>query len=197
VDIGQYLNPGQKIVTLQSLDPIFVDFFLPQKGITKIKVGQKVKLKVDAFPDENFTGEISAINPKVDQGTRNVPVRATVSNPGKKLLPGMFATVTVDIGSSQNYITLPQTAITYNPYGDYVYVVEKGKDAKGNPQLTVKQRLVDTGDTRGDQIAVLKGVKPGETVVIAGQNKLKNNSAVEINNAVKQTDEASPQPVDE
>jgi membrane fusion protein, multidrug efflux system len=197
VDIGQYLNPGQKIVTLQSLDPIFVDFYLPQKDVSRVKVGQKVSLKVDAYPDGNFAGEISAISPKVDQGTRNVPVRATVPNPGKKLLPGMFTTVSLEIGSSRNHITLPQTAISYNPYGDYVYVVIQGKDAEGKPQLTVRQRLVDTGDTRGDQIAVLNGVKQGETVVIAGQNKLKNNTPVEINNSVKLTNEASPQPVDE
>jgi membrane fusion protein (multidrug efflux system) len=197
VDIGQYLNPGQKIVTLQSLDPIFVDFYLPQKDVSRVKVGQKVKLKVDAYPDGNFTGEISAISSKVDQGTRNVPVRATVPNPGKKLLPGMFTTVSVDMGGSRSYITLPQTAISYNPYGDYVYVVSQNKDAEGKPQLIVKQRLIDTGDTRGDQIAVLKGVKQGETVVIAGQNKLKNNTPVEINNSVKLTNEASPEPVDE
>jgi membrane fusion protein (multidrug efflux system) len=197
VDIGQYLNPGQKIVTLQSLDPIFVDFYLPQKYVSRVKVGQKVKLKVDAYPEGNFAGEISAISPKVDMGTRNVQVRATVPNPGKKLLPGMFTTVSVDMGGSRSYITLPQTAISYNPYGDYVYVVSQSKDAEGKPQLTVKQRLVDTGDTRGDQIAVLKGVKPGETVVIAGQNKLKNNTPVEINNSVKLTNDASPQPVDE
>lgn len=197
VNLGQYISPGQKVVTLQALDPIFMDFFLPQKSISKLKVGQKISVKVDAFPGESFTGEVSSINPKVDEGTRNVPVRASIRNQEKRLLPGMFATASVEIGVKQNYITLPQTAISYNPYGDYVYVVINGKDAKGKPQLIVRQRLVDTGDTRGDQIAVLKGVKDGETVVIAGQNKLKNNSTVEVNNSVKLTNEATPTPVDE
>ena len=198
VDLGQYISPGQKIVTLQALDPIFIDFFLPQKDISRVKVGQKISVKVDAFPDKDFMGEISTINPKVDESTRNVLVRASIANPDKKLLPGMFATARVDIGDKQNYITLPQTGISYNPYGNYVYVItEKGKDAKGKPEFKVKQRFVTTGDTRGDQIAVINGIKVGETVVIAGQNKLKNDTPIIINNSIKLSDEAAPNPLDE
>lgn len=197
VNLGQYISPGQKVVTLQALDPIFIDFFLPQKSISRLKVGQKISVKVDAFPNEIFTGEVSSINAKVDESTRNVPVRASIKNPGKKLLPGMFATASVEIGTAQNYITIPQTAITYNPYGDYVYIVTEGKDPKGNPQLKVKQSFIDAGDKRGDQVAIIKGVKEGETVVIAGQNKLKNNTPVEINNKVKISNQASPEPVGE
>jgi membrane fusion protein, multidrug efflux system len=197
VNLGQYISPGQKFVTLQALDPIFIDFFLPQKSISQLKVGQKISVKVDAFPAESFPGEISSINAKVEEGTRNIPVRASIRNPEKKLLPGMFATASVEIGTKQNYITIPQTAITYNPYGDYVYIVNQGKDAKGNPQLIVKQSFIDAGDKRGDQVAILSGVKKGNTVVIAGQNKLKNNTPVEINNSVKISNQASPEPVDE
>jgi membrane fusion protein, multidrug efflux system len=198
VDLGQYISPGQKIVTLQALDPIFIDFFLPQKDISRIKVGQNISVQVDAFPDKDFTGEISTINPKVDEGTRNVQVRASIVNTDKKLLPGMFVTARVVIGDKKYYITLPQTAISYNPYGNYVYVItEKGKDAKAQPELIVKQRFVTTGDTRGDQITVIKGLKEGETVVIAGQNKLKNDTPVIINNSIKLPDEATPMPVDE
>jgi membrane fusion protein, multidrug efflux system len=197
VNLGQYMSPGQKVVTLQALDPIFIDFFLPQKSISKLKVGQKINVKVDTYPDESFPGEVSSINPKVDEGTRNVPVRASIRNPEKKLLPGMFATASVEIGTKQNLITIPQTSITYNPYGDYVYVVIQGKDAKGSPQLVVKQSFIDAGDKRGDQVAILDGVKKGDTVVTSGQNKLKNNTPVEINNSVKISNQASPEPVDQ
>jgi membrane fusion protein, multidrug efflux system len=197
VDLGQYLGPGTVIVTLQALDPIFADFFVPQQAVAQVHLGQTVTVKIDAFKDQTFTGEISAINPKVDTGSRNVQVRATLENHDHKLLPGMYATVDITTGSPQSYITLPQTAITYNPYGDTVYVVEsKGNDADGKPELTARQTFVTVGQTRGDQVAVLKGVEDGDRVVTAGQIKLHNGSVVLIDNSVTPTADAAPVPID-
>lgn len=195
VDVGQYLAPGTVIVTLQSLDPIYVDFTLPQQELSKINVGQKIAVNVDTFPSKVFAGTVSAINSKVDTATRNVQIRATIANPDHRLLPGMFANVTIDVGTRQNYVTLPQTAVTYNPFGSTVYLVDdKGKDAKGQDQLVARQVFVTTGDTRGDQIAVIKGVDVGNTVVTAGQIKLRNGSPLHINNSVQPSDDANPKP---
>ena len=191
VDLGQYLPAGTTIVTLQALDPVYMDFFVPQQSVDRIRLGATVTVKIDAFKDRTFPGEISAINPKVDASSRNVQIRATLKNPDHKLLPGMYATVDIETGSPESYVTLPQTAITYNPYGDTVYVVDdKGTD--GKPQLVARQTFVTTGLTRGDQVAVLKGVRAGETVVTAGQIKLHNGSPVVINNAITPTADASP-----
>ena len=196
VDLGQYLGPGTVIVTLQALDPIYVDFFVPQQAIDQLRLEETVTVHVDAFKGETFTGKISAINPKVDTGSRNVQVRATMQNADHKLLPGMYATVEIATGSPQNYVTLPQTAITYNPYGDTVYVVDKGTGADGKPQLTARQTFITIGPTRGDQVAVLKGVEDGDTVVTAGQIKLHNGSVVLIDNSVTPTADAAPVPID-
>ena len=198
VDLGQYLGAGTVIVTLQALDPIFVDFFVPQQSVDQLKLGQAVAVKIDAFKGQTFSGEVSAINPKVDASTRNVQVRATLKNPDHKLIPGMYATIDISTGAPQTYVTLPQTAITYNPYGDTVYVVdEKGKDASGKPQLVARQNFVTTGATRGDQVAILKGVNEGETIVTSGQIKLHNGSTVLIDNSVQPTADASPNvPID-
>jgi membrane fusion protein, multidrug efflux system len=196
VDLGQYLSAGSVIVTLQALDPIFVDFFVPQQSVDQVRLGQTVTVKVDAFRDKTFTGEISALNPKVDTGSRNLQVRAVLQNPEHKLLPGMYATVEIAIGAPQNYITLPQTAISFNPYGDTVYVVDnKGTDANGKPQLIARQTFVTAGATRGDQVAVLKGVGEGDTVVTAGQIKLHNGSAILIDNSITPTADAAPVPI--
>ena len=130
VDLGQYLSAGTVIVTLQALDPIFLDFFVPQQAVDQVRLGQTVAVKIDAYKDQTFAGEISAINPRVDASSRNVQIRATLKNADHKLIPGMYATVDIATGAPQNYVTLPQTAITYNPYGDTVYIVDsKGADA--------------------------------------------------------------------
>ncbi|MDE2229681.1 MAG: efflux RND transporter periplasmic adaptor subunit [Alphaproteobacteria bacterium] len=198
VDVGQYLAAGTTIVTLQALDPIYLDFTLPQQALAQIRNGQTIAATVDTFPGETFAGTITAINPKVDPATRNVQVRATLANPGHKLLPGMYAKVVIDVGSAQRYVTLPQTAITYNPYGDTVYLVEnQGKDAQGHPLLVAHQTFVTTGSTRGDQIAVLKGIKAGDVVVSAGQMKLRNGAHLIVNNSVEPTDNPNPHPQDE
>jgi membrane fusion protein (multidrug efflux system) len=198
VDLGQYLGAGTVIVTLQALDPIFADFFVPQQSIDQVKLGQAIAAKIDAFPNQTFAGEISAVNPRVDATTRNVQVRATLKNADHKLIPGMYATIDVVVGQPQHYITLPQTAITYSPYGNTVYIVDdKGKDPNGNSQLVARQTFVTTGLTRGDQVAVLKGVNDGETIVTAGQIKLHNGSPVVINNSITPTADAAPLPVDQ
>jgi membrane fusion protein (multidrug efflux system) len=198
VDLGQYLSAGTPIVTLQQLDPIYVDFFLPQQALSQLKVGQTATAKIDAYPDQTFAGEITAINPKIEAGSRNLQVRATLKNPDHKLLPGMYATVDIDSGAPQKLVTLPQTAITYNAYGSTVYLVDdKGKDDKGQPKLQVRQSFVTTGATRGDQVAVLKGVNAGDTVVTAGQMKLRDGAPVAVNNTIKPKDDANPIPLDQ
>jgi membrane fusion protein (multidrug efflux system) len=198
VNPGQYVNPGDKVVTLQSLDLIYADFYLPQQELSRISLRQAVEATTDTYPDRAFTGRITAIDPKVDTATRNVQVEATIANPGHKLLPGMYASVEVKAGAAQRYLTLPQTAVTFNPYGETVFVVEEsGKGPGGKPVLTVRQAFVTTGPTRGDQIAVLKGIKEGDMVVTSGQLKLKNGSRVIIDNKVVPSNEAAPTPKDE
>ena len=193
VNVGQFVTPGTKVVTLQVLDPIYFDFFLPQQAISKLKTEQKVIAKVDTFPGETFEGAISGIDPKVDPATRNVAVRATLYNPGHKLLPGMYGTAEVSAGEPHRYITLPQTAITFNPYGNTVYLVES-KGTKEKPQLIARQTFITTGETRGDQIAVLGGLKEGDMVVSAGQLKLQNGTPLIVNNSIQPTNNPHPTP---
>ena len=198
VDVGQYLEAGTAISTLQALDTVFVDFFLPQQALESLKIGQKVTLKTDAYPAQTFTGDITVINPKVDINTRNVQVRATLNNPDHKLLPGMYATVTIATGLAHRYITLPRTTITFNAFGSTVYRVDaNGQDATGKPKLIAKQSFVTTGDTRGDQIAILTGVNEGETIVTTGQIKLRNGSPVIVDNSIQPSNDATPQPKDQ
>jgi membrane fusion protein (multidrug efflux system) len=225
VDEGQYLQPGTKIVTLQQLDPIFVDFYLPQQALSQIGAGQSVNALSDTFPDLPFKGEIAAIDPLVDTDTRNVQVRATLANPQHKLLPGMFAKVGIEVGEPQRYLTLPQNAVTFNPYGEAVFVVttagkleqenkakeqaesagtDKAKaapaagDAKTDPnQLVVKQVFVTVGPTRGDQIAILKGIEDGQEVVTSGQLKLKTGTPIVVNNTVQPANDSDPKPTED
>jgi membrane fusion protein (multidrug efflux system) len=194
VDVGQYLSAGTQIVTLQQLNPLFVDFYIPQQDLTKIKVGQAVTVSVDAFPGQTFPAEISAINSAVDTTTRTAQIRATVQNDQLLLKPGMFTTVSIAVGEPQNLITLPQAAITYNPYGDTVYVVTTTKGSDGKDSMNAKQQFVQLGDTRGDQVAILKGLNTGDVVVTAGQLKLHQGSIVTINNDVKMSDDPNPNP---
>ena len=197
VDIGQYVNAGMKLVTLQTLDPVYVDFFAPQKSLEKIAPKQKVVLKVDAFPGQQFVGEISSVDPKLDPATRNLQVRATVRNQKKKLLPGMFATVVIASGAPQKFLTLPQTAVSFNPYGNTVFVIEEHKGEEGKTGLVAQQKFVTTGDTRGDQIAILTGIKEGDTVATAGQIKLRSGTPVAVNNSIQPTNDAAPTPKDQ
>ncbi len=191
VNVGQYLNPGDKIVSLQQLDPIYVDFYVPEQAITQLKNGQVVEVRADAFPSTVFQGTITTVNPVVDKDTRNIEIEATVSNPRSELLPGMYASVKVKTGSGKHYLTLPQTAISYNSFGNIVYVIQQ--NGKNKEDLNVIQRFVTTGDTRGDQIMVLRGLKEGEQVVTSGQLKLKNGSRIKIDNSIEPDN--SPDPV--
>jgi membrane fusion protein, multidrug efflux system len=198
VDIGQFLTAGTPIVTLQALDLLLVDFYVPQQALAQLKIGQAVSATVDAYPKQVFGGAIEAINSKVDTGSRNVQVRASLRNPERRLLPGMFATVRVDYGDKSSLITLPQTVVTHNPFGDTVFIVEQsGVDAQGKPRSVVHQRFVKLGATRGDQVAVQSGIKVGEIVVSAGQLKLRNGTEVTINNAVLPANNPNPNPPNE
>ena len=221
---GTYLNSGTVIVTLQQLDPEYVDFFVPQKSLGQVEVGRGANLTLDAFPGKTFRGTVNAVNPRVDTNTRNVEVEARVPNPDRVLSPGMFVNVAIESGSQQRYLTLPQTAIVYNPYGETVYVVRNKsqfdadqaaaaaseadpvdkpaapkKASKGPPALppdtrVVEQTFVTTGPTRGDQVAVLSGLEAGVEVVTSGQIKLKNGAPVHIDNSVKPADNPNPRP---
>ena len=196
VNPGQFLNPGDKIVTLQTIDPIYIDFYLPQKQISGVSIGMVVNVASDAYAGQNFSGKITSISPKIDVATRNVQVQATIPNAKRRLLPGMSARVGVNSGDKKRYLTLPQTAITYNPYGSTVFVVKPGeqKDAKGDGQKVVQQVFVTTGETRGDQVAILKGLQESQEVVSSGQLKLQNGAPVLIDNTVQPANSPNPSP---
>jgi membrane fusion protein, multidrug efflux system len=224
VNPGAYLNSGTMIVTVQQLDPIYVDFHLPQRNLSDLNVGQKVQVTLDAYKGKTFEGTLTAISPKVDADTRNVELEATLPNHDRTLTPGMFANVSVDVGSQQKRLTLPQTAIVYNPYGETVYLVKtkaefdkaqadaakangekkpaepakgagKGGAAGANGgQLVAQQAFVTTGPTRGDQVSILKGLEEGTEVVTSGQIKLKSGSPIQIDNSVLPADSAHPTP---
>jgi membrane fusion protein (multidrug efflux system) len=206
---GQYLNAGDKIVSLQAIDPIYVDFFLPQQQISRITRKEAVSVTTDAWPGREFKGKISAVNSTIDPATRNIQVEATIANPDRALLPGMYAKVSVQIGGVQRFITLPQAAVTYNPYGASVYLAQPGDSAKagdssksggsatpagGAPSLVATQAFVTLGPTRGDQVAVVKGIKEGDTVVTSGQMKLRPGTPLIVNNAVEPRNDPNPKP---
>jgi membrane fusion protein (multidrug efflux system) len=194
VNLGQYLAAGSVVVTLQKLDPMEVDFTVPQNQINLIHVGIKAVADSSAVPGKTFNATVTAIEPQVDTTTRNLKVRARVPNPNGELLPGVFATVSITEGQPHQYVTLPNAAVSYNPYGATVFIVKDGgKGADGKPALLAEQRFITTGPTRGDQVAVLKGLKAGETVVSAGQLKLRNGSPIIVNNSVQPSDNPNPQ----
>jgi len=198
IDEGQYLTAGTTVVTLQALDPIYIDFYVPQQDLAQLKSGETVAATLDAYPGTRFSGTISSINSKVDGASRNVHVRASFPNADHRLVPGMYANIDIDKGDPATHITLPQAAITYNPYGDTVFLVKQnGVDDKGKPKATVEQTFVTLGATRGDQVAVLSGVAAGDVVVTAGQMKLRNGSPVVVNNSVTPANDASPTPPNE
>jgi membrane fusion protein, multidrug efflux system len=194
INPGQFLNPGDKIVTLQTIDPIYIDFFLPQKQIAGISVGMAVNVASDAYPGQAFSGKITSISPKIDVATRNVQAQATIANPKRRLLPGMSGRVSVDSGARKRYLTLPQTAITYNPYGSTVFIVKPAEQKDGKSERVVQQVFVTTGETRGDQVAVLKGLQAGQEVVSSGQLKLQNGAPVAIDNTVQPANSPNPAP---
>lgn len=194
VNLGQYLNTGDAVVTLQSFDPIYVNFTLPQQDLSKLAVGQQVDVRLDAYVDAIFPGQINAVNSMVDQATRNVQVQATLQNAEQKLRPGMFSKVSVILPQREQVIALPVSSVHYAPYGDSVFIVGDDKDEDGKPIKSVKEQFVKLGTARGDLIAIVSGVKPGDEVVTAGVFRLKSGAAVIINNKVQPNSEASPTP---
>jgi membrane fusion protein (multidrug efflux system) len=197
VDLGQYLQAGTTIVTLEQLNPLFVDFYLPQQDIAQLRVGQVVDVGLDAYPGQTYKAKIVAIGATIDAATRSLAVRAVLENDKLRLRPGMFASVSVEVGAAKDAVTLPQTAIAYSSYGDTVYIVKHGTDAQGHANLVVSQVFVTLGDTRGDQVQVLSGVQPGDEVVTAGQVKLHNGSPVMVNNIIQPSNNPSPNPPNE
>ena len=196
VNLGQYLKEGDMVVTLQAFDPIYVNFSLPQQDLSKLVIGEPVQLRVDAFPDQTFNGTITAINSLVDQATRNVQVQATFANRDLRLRPGMFAKVSVILSERQNVVAIPATAIHYAPYGDSIFVVSELKDPQGKEYKGVREQFIKTGQARGDMIAVVSGLKPGDEVVTSGVFRLKSGAHVKVNNQVKPGSDLVPNPAD-
>lgn len=210
IDRGSFLNPGTPIVTLQQLDPIFVNFTLPEQQTSLVETGQEVLMTVSAYPDTTFQAKVNALNPLIDEATRSYRVQATVPNSDLKLRPGMFADVTISLPETRTVVTVPETAISFNAYGESVYLIrgEKTPDSSSSPesageqtgqspsgQLTARQVFVTTGERRGLRIEVIEGVAAGDRVVTAGQMKLEDGSAVQISDE-DPTQQASPRPVE-
>lgn len=193
VNTGQFVARGQPLLPLQKLDPIYVNFNVPQRQLPALSLGQEVSVAIDAFA-EPFRGRLTAINSEVDPATRNISVQATLANPDEKLRAGMFARVEVLLPATEALVVVPATAIAYASYGNSVYVVEKMKDAAGKEYLGVRQQFVKLGATRGDLVAVTGGLKPGEQVVSAGVFKLRNGAPVQVNNTVQPTSDPAPRP---
>lgn len=193
MDVGQYLRPGDPIVTLQTLDPISVDFTVPQQELARIDAGLPVVVRTDAFGEQVFKGRITAISPKVNQQTRNVAVRGRLGNPEGRLRPGMFVDVAVELPREDHVITLPQTAITYNPYGDSVFLINETTGNDGGSVFTVERKFVRTGATRGDQVQILDGALEGQRVVTSGQLKLRNGSRVTIEDSPQPSNDPAPE----
>lgn len=200
VNVGQYLSAGTPIVSLQAINPVFVDFTLPEQNQAAVQNGQTVSVVVDSQPGRTFSGVISAIEPMMDSKTRNFKVRARFDNVDEALRPGLFARASIGLAKTASVVTIPQTSVSYNPYGNSVYVVQsvKGKDADGKvtDELVVRRRFIKTGETRGDLVVVTDGLKAGEQVATSGLLKLQNDSKVKINNTVQPSASATPTPTD-
>jgi membrane fusion protein (multidrug efflux system) len=194
VNLGQYLSGGDALVTLQSLDPIYVNFGVPQQGLAQVRAGRVVRVTAGDRPDRETVGRITAVDSVVDESTRNVQVQATFANADARLRPGMFVQTEVVVGTASSVIALPASAISYAPYGDSVFVVSNLTDPAGKSYRGVRQQFVKLGPARGDQIAVLTGVKAGDEVVTSGVFKLRNGAAILINNTVRPGNNPSPKP---
>ncbi len=196
VNLGQYLAAGNPIVALQSLNPIYVDFGIPQQTAGQVRPGRTLRITSGELGGQAFTGRVTASDSVVDEATRNVQLQATLSNPESKLRPGMFVQVDVGVGASRSVVTLPASAISYAPYGDSVFIITDLKDPKGHSYRGVRQQFVKVDGTRGDQVAIVSGVKPGEEVVTSGVFKLRNGVAVQVNNKVQPENNPAPKPQD-
>jgi membrane fusion protein (multidrug efflux system) len=196
VNLGQYLKAGDPIVSLQSLDPIYVNFSVPQQQLGDLRVGAEVRVTAQGVENSDPTGTITAVNSVVDEATRNIQVQATLANREDKLRPGMFVEAQVVLGASTPVVALPTSAISYAPYGNSVFIVGDMKGPKGQTYRGVRQQFVKLGSSRGDQVAVVSGVKPGEEVVTSGVFKLRNGAAVVVNNKVQPSNNPAPKPED-
>ena len=197
VNVGQMINAGQQVVALTSLDRVYVDFALPEQNVSKLTKDLETSVRADALPGREFKGKLTAINSMVDPITRNVPLQATLENPDHAVRPGMFAKVDVMLPETKKTIVIPGSAVSYAPYGDSVFVIEKQKDPKsGRESLVLRQQFVRIGEVRGDFVAVKQGLKPGQEVVGTGVFKLRNGMAVTINNDLAPKPELNPVPAD-
>jgi len=194
VNLGQYLSGGDALVTLQSLNPIYVNFGVPQQSAGEMRIGRSVRITVGDVAGTDSTGRITAIDSIVNEATRNIQVQATLANPGGKLRPGMFVQTEVVLGASSAVVSLPASAISYAPYGDSVFVVTDLKNDGGQTYRGVRQQFVKLGSARGDQIAIVSGVKPGDEVVTSGVFKLRNGASVLVNNKVRPANNPAPKP---
>ena len=194
VNLGQYLAGGDALVTLQSLHPIYVNFGIPQQSAGQVPVGRVVRVTAGDVAGAEWSGRVSAMDSMVDEATRNIQVQATLANPEAKLRPGMFVQTEVAVGPSQPVVALPASSISYAPYGDSVFIVTELKGEDGKAYRGVRQQFVKLGPARGDQVAVLSGVKPGDEVVTSGLFKLRNGAAVQINNSVQPANSPAPRP---
>ena len=196
VNVGQYLNSGAPIVSLQSLDKVYVNFSVPQHNLDKLKTGTQVRVTSDATGTTVFTGTLTAVNSLVDEATRNVLVQATIENPEARLRPGIFVNTEVVLPATDKVVAAPASAVAYAPYGDSVYVVEEMKDPAGKSYKGVRQQFVKLGPMRGDLVALMSGVKPGEEIVTSGVFKLRPKAPVSVNNTIQPSAETSPKPAD-
>jgi len=197
VDIGQYIQPGDALARLEAVGKILVEFPLPQRYLGRIDVGRSIVVTTDAWPGEEFAGTVRAIEPQVSRTTRMINVQGIIANSDDRLLPGMFVRIAIAQPVRDDVVTVPQSAVTYSPYGDAVFVVVPGeRGADGVPQLTVRNTSVTTGATRGDQVAVESGLEAGMTVVTSGQQKLRNGSRIRVDNSVPVGNQPDPLPAD-
>lgn len=194
INIGQYIDRGNAIVSLQSLDPIYVNFNLPQQQLAQVQTGMKVNMSVDAMPGRVFEGLITAVNPEIETATRNVRIQATFTNADERLRPGMFTSVSVVLPQIEDVVIVPVTAILYAPYGDSVFVIEEKLNEKGEKELVLSQRFVRLGKIRGDYVAIESGLKAGQKVVTSGVFKLRNNMKVQVDNKLAPEFSQSPTP---
>jgi membrane fusion protein, multidrug efflux system len=194
VNLGQYLAAGQAIVSLQSLNPIYVNFGVPQQESPQMQVGRKLNVTSDNVPGTLFSGRVTALDSVVDETTRNIQVQAIVNNPSGNLRPGMFVQVAVGVGTPRQVVPLPASAINYAPYGDSVFVVADLKDPSGKTYKGVRQQFVKIEGSRGDQVAIVSGVNPGDEIVSSGVFKLRNGAAVQVNNKIQPGNNPAPNP---
>jgi membrane fusion protein (multidrug efflux system) len=194
IDLGQYVEPGDVLVRLEAIDRLLVDFPVSQRQISRLYAEQPIAVYVDAWPEQRFVGVIDAIDPQIELDTRNVRVRGVLDNADTRLLPGMFVRVEIQLPDQTEVVTVPQSAVTYSPYGDSVFVIDEQQGADGTPLLSVVNTFVVPGATRGDQVAIQSGLAAGVTVVTAGQQKLRNGARVVVDNSVPVSNNPAPQP---